>query len=116
MPSGVPEAVGGDGRSDLMAAIRKAGGKDKAKLKDAKSRKLERKKEKEKVAASTGGGDLMSDLFSKLSMRRKGISGQKSESSGGGSSAMDRISTMIPPPSKIDRAPSVISSDSADWE
>ena len=42
----------------------------------------------------------MSDLMSKLSMRRKGISGDKSgggqESGVGG--AMDRISSMIPPP------------------
>ena len=102
------------GRADLMAAIRNAGGKDKAKLKSAKQRKVERKKEKEKSSAAASGGDLMSDLFSKLTMRRKGISGNKPEPSSGSSgdvSAMDRISAMIPPPkSRAD------TTDSADWE
>ena len=54
---------------------------------------------------SLGGGDLMSDLMSKLTMRRKGISGTKTgseggevSSGGGGGGAMDKISLMIPPP------------------
>lgn len=108
-------ASSSDGRADLMAAIRNAGGKDKARLKDGKQRKVERKKEKEKSsAAAASGGDLMSDLFSQLTMRRKGISGKKPEQSGGSSgdvSAMDRISAMIPPPK-----PRTETTDSTDWE
>ena len=108
----VPAEVESGGRADLMAAIRNAGGKEKAKLKDAKQRKVERKKEKSSAPAS--GGDVMSDLFSKLTMRRKGISGNKQDQSSGSSSdvsAMDRISAMIPPPKA--RADTT---DSADWE
>ena len=109
-----PVEESSDGRADLMAAIRNAGGKEKAKLKDAKQRKEERKKEKEKSSAAASGGDLMSDLFSKLTMRRKGISGSKQEQPSGSSSdvsAMDRISAMIPPPKA--RADTT---DSADWD
>ena len=123
-PDGVPEEVSGDGRAGLMAAIRNAGGKKGAKLKNAKERKQERKKEKEEAAAapSSGGGDLMSDLFSKLTMRRKGISGTKldskekeksSSNSEEGMSTMDKISAMIPPPNKPERSES---HDSGDWE
>ena len=110
----VPAEVESGGRADLMAAIRNAGGKEKAKLKDAKQRKVDRKKEKEKSSAPASGGDIMSDLFSKLTMRRKGISGNKQDQSSGSSSdvsAMDRISAMIPPPKA--RADTT---DSADWE
>lgn len=112
-PSAPAETESG-GRADLMAAIRNAGGKEKASLKDAKQRKVERKKEKEKSSAPASGGDIMSDLFSKLTMRRKGISGNKQDQPSGSSSdvsAMDRISAMIPPPKA--RADTT---DSADWE
>ena len=103
------------GRADLMAAIRSAGGAGKAKLKNAKERK--QKKRAEKEAPSSGGGDLMSDLFAKLSMRRKGISGSRGDKTGddtGGGSAMDKISSMIPPPSN----PNALSlaNDSGDWD
>ncbi|XP_057315142.1 WASH complex subunit 1-like isoform X2 [Hydractinia symbiolongicarpus] len=115
-PKNVPEAVTADGgRSDLMSAIRNAGGTKAAKLKSSKERKLERKKEKENAPAA-GGGDLMSDLFSKLTMRRKGISGSKSqnkEKSMDNLSPMDKISAMIPPPERPDRSES---HDSGDWE
>ena len=103
-----------------MAAIRSAGGKKGAKLKSSKERKKERKKETDDAIGGGGGGDLMSDLFSKLTMRRKGISGSKSEkredrqSSSGGAesmSQMDRISAMIPPPTKDERS----ESESEDW-
>lgn len=61
-----------------------------------------------------GGGDLMSDLFNRLTMRRKGISGGGggggkggNETSDappppptGGGGAMDKIASMIPPPPK----------------
>ena len=104
-----------------MAAIRNAGGKGKVKLKSAKDRKIERKKEKEEQAVSaSSGGDLMGDLFAKLTMRRKGISGTKKPEAGGGSSEppmspMDKISSMIPAPTKTNRAESV-DSNSSDWD
>lgn len=39
---------------------------------------MEKKKEKETPAVSSGGGDLMSDLASMLKMRRQGIAGSGS--------------------------------------
>ena len=103
-----------------MEAIRAAGGHGKAKLKSAKERKLAEKKKKHEekergVDVVATGGDLMSDLAAKLQMRRKGISGTKvsvtsqGEQESGG--AMDRISSMIPPPP----APSV-SHEEEGWE
>ena len=92
------------GRASLMAAIRNAGGSSKAGLKSLKDRKMEEKKAKQEVeetsagngsgAASSGGGDLMSDLANKLAMRRKGISGGNQSQTG--NSTMDKISMMIP--------------------
>lgn len=66
------------GRATLLESIRQAGGIGKAKLRSVKERKLEKKKQKEQeqVRATSQGGDLMSDLFNKLAMRRKGISGK----------------------------------------
>lgn len=122
MPSDVPVAVASDGRASLMESIRKAGGKGSAKLRSVKERKLKKKAEKEQSAVSAGGGgDLMGDLFAKLSMRRKGISGTKGESGGsseatGGGSAMDKISAMIPAPPRADRTDSLHSGASDDWE
>jgi WAS family protein 1 len=108
-----------------MDAIRQTGGG--AKLRSGKERKLKKKAEKEQAAvASSGGGDLMGDLFAKLSMRRKGISGSKGDSSSGpssslgadtgGGSAMDKISAMIPPPPKASRGESMRSHESDDWD
>ena len=93
----IPTNSGGDDRTDLMAAIRNAGGAGKAKLKRSKERKQQKKAAKEQTSS---GGDLMGDLFAKLQMRRKGISGSRGEKSAnnetGGGSAMDKISSMIP--------------------
>jgi len=109
-----------------MDAIRKTGGKSGAQLRSAKERKLQKKAEKEQAAISTSsGGDFMGDLFAKISMRRKGISGSKGESSSGGGgsdaatgggSAMDKISAMIPPPPKATRGDSTLSNDSEEWD
>ena len=102
-PEGVPEESGGDGRADLMAAIRNAGG-TKALLKPGKDRKQERKAKKEEEAekAQQGGGDLLGDLSAALGRRRKAISGgreKKDESHNlGGPSIMDNMSKLIPPP------------------
>lgn len=110
-----------------MAAIRSAGGKKGAKLKSGKERKKERKQEKASGGGGGGGGgDIMSDLFAKISMRRKGISGSSKPDGGGrdekssnrnndtdSMSPMDKISAMIPPPSKgKDRSDT---HDSEDW-
>ena len=88
-----------DGRAGLMEAIRNAGGSGKAGLKSVMELKMEEKKAKQEVlenpgsssiASGGGGGDLMSDLASKLAMRRKGISGKPE------GSTMDKMSMMIP--------------------
>ena len=111
-----PASGGGadGGRADLMAAIRNAGGAGQAKLKNAKERK--QKKRAEKEAPSSGGGDLMGDLYAKLQMRRKGISGSRGDKGGedtGGGSAMDKISSMIPPPSSANTS---AFADSGEWD
>ncbi|XP_015208708.1 WASH complex subunit 1 [Lepisosteus oculatus] len=94
-----------DGRASLLESIRKAGGIGKAKLRNVKERKLEKKKQKEQeqVGATASGGDFMSDLFNKLAMRRKGISGKGPAPGEGGDapastgSAFARMSDAIPP-------------------
>ncbi|KAG8012619.1 WASH complex subunit 1, partial [Nibea albiflora] len=75
--SGAPSEVvqPSDGRASLLESIRNAGGIGKAKLRNVKERKMEKKKQKEQeqaVGAASSGGDFMSDLFNKLAMRRKG--------------------------------------------
>ncbi|KAH0617055.1 hypothetical protein JD844_028659 [Phrynosoma platyrhinos] len=93
------------GRATLLESIRQAGGIGKAKLRSVKERKMEKKKQKEQeqVGATGQGGDLMSDLFNKLVLRRKGISG-KGPAAGGDNNAPNvpagafgRISDTIPP-------------------
>ncbi|XP_054163001.1 WASH complex subunit 1-like [Oppia nitens] len=107
-------------RSNLLASIREAAGKPK---KNVMERKKEAKKAKQKEVVS---GDLMTDLFNKLAMRRKGISGtnvaKESNSvlmpsglSADPNSAMQRISSMIPPPPPP--IPSVSQEDNEDdWD
>lgn len=65
----------------------------------------------------------MGDLMSKLTMRRKGISGTKvggggggDASSSGGGGAMDKISLMIPPPPGADHDQGEEGSDDGDWD
>ena len=111
--------------SGLLDAIRNAGGKDGAGLKSIKERKAEeRKRRGEEEAAlppSGGGGDLMGDLMSKLTMRRKGISGAKAgagkdpEEQGGGD-AMGKISGMIPPPSAMAADSDAEEDNDDDWD
>ncbi|XP_029991912.1 WASH complex subunit 1 isoform X2 [Sphaeramia orbicularis] len=106
--SGAPSEVvqPSDGRASLLESIRNAGGIGKAKLRNVKERKMEKKKQKEQeqaVGAAMSGGDFMSDLFNKLAMRRKGISGkgpaggESSDAPGGTGGAFARMSDVIPP-------------------
>ncbi|XP_059622606.1 WASH complex subunit 1 [Phlebotomus argentipes] len=90
-----------DARSNLMEAIRRAGGKTKLRAAEQKPAGKE--------APKPAAGDLMADLHNKLSMRRKGISGAKDASG-----VMDRMSALIPPPPKP-TAPATDASDD-DWE
>lgn len=84
-----------DARSNLMDAIRKAGGK--AKLRAAEPQP-ERKQQSEKSPSGASGGNLMDDLHKKLMMRRKGISGTKKAPT----NVMDRLSALIPPPEVVE--------------
>lgn len=106
------------GRATLLESIRQAGGIGKAKLRSVKERKLEKKKQKEQeqVRATSQGGDLMSDLFNKLVMRRKGISGKgpgtgTSEGPGGAFSQMSDSIPPLPPPQQP-----AGDEDEDDWE
>ncbi|XP_063641441.1 putative WAS protein family homolog 4 isoform X1 [Pan troglodytes] len=104
------------GRATLLESIRQAGGIGKAKLRSVKERKLEKKKQKEQeqVRATSQGGDLMSDLFNKLVMRRKGISGKGPGAGEGPGGAFARVSDSIPPlpPPQQPQA----EEDEDDWE
>nr|Q6VEQ5.2 RecName: Full=WAS protein family homolog 2; AltName: Full=CXYorf1-like protein on chromosome 2; AltName: Full=Protein FAM39B [Homo sapiens] len=104
------------GRATLLESIRQAGGIGKAKLRSMKERKLEKKKQKEQeqVRATSQGGHLMSDLFNKLVMRRKGISGKGPGAGEGPGGAFARVSDSIPPlpPPQQPQA----EEDEDDWE
>ena len=89
-----------DGRASLLESIRAAGGKV---PRTTKERKIEKKKIKQEEASLGGGnssgGDLMSDLMKRLSMRRDGISGNNKVNQNSNlepSSVMSKISSMIP--------------------
>ncbi|KAI5651706.1 WAHD domain of WASH complex domain-containing protein [Phthorimaea operculella] len=82
-----PPPAAGDAHSNLMAAIRQAGGAGRAKLRPAAADSPADKPPK-------SGGDLMADLHAKLSMRRRGISG--AERSGG--SVLHTLASVIPEP------------------
>ena len=82
-----PKASVTDDRTNLMAAIRDAGGIGRAKLRHT----VPAEKANDRFSSASVGGDLMADLHAKLSMRRKGIAGS-------GMNALERISSKIPPP------------------
>lgn len=122
--SGAPTEVvqPSDGRASLLESIRNAGGIGKAKLRNVKERKMEKKKQKEQeqVGSAMTGGDFMSDLFNKLAMRRKGISGKgpaggeaADTPSGSGGGAFARMSDVIPPPPAPHTS---TTTDDDDWE
>uniref|UniRef100_A0A674BT52 WAS protein family homolog 1 n=1 Tax=Salmo trutta TaxID=8032 RepID=A0A674BT52_SALTR len=115
------EVVESNSRASLLESIRNAGGIGKAKLRNVKERKMEKKKQKEQeqVVAAASGGDFMSDLFNKLAMRRKGISGKgpvggdSAEGPAGSGSAFARMSDVIPP---LPAPHQPTAEDEDDWE
>ncbi|XP_029552416.1 WASH complex subunit 1 isoform X1 [Salmo trutta] len=120
--AGAPsEVVESNSRASLLESIRNAGGIGKAKLRNIKERKMEKKKQKEQeqVVAAASGGDFMSDLFNKLAMRRKGISGKgpgggdSGEGPAGSGSAFARMSDVIPP---LPAPHQPTAEDEDDWE
>lgn len=113
-----------DGRASLLESIREAGGIGKAKLRDVKERKKEKKKQKEQeqVTSTVSSGNMMSDLFNKLALRRKGISGKGPVVGEGGGdapassgSAFARMSDAIPP-LPAPQQPNTGEEDEGDWE
>uniref|UniRef100_A0A146LJG7 WAS protein family 2 n=3 Tax=Lygus hesperus TaxID=30085 RepID=A0A146LJG7_LYGHE len=102
--------VATDSRADLMAAIRKAGGSGKAKLKPV----AHDSETSETNTTSKKPGNFMEDLHAKLSMRRKGISGRVDVSEGGQVGMLERINSMIPPPPPKDS--DTATEDGSDWE
>ncbi|XP_063953782.1 WASH complex subunit 1-like isoform X2 [Lytechinus pictus] len=134
-PAPPPVAPTDTGRSSLLESIRNAGGVKNLK-KSVREKKIEKKREKEQAPPS-GGGDLMSDLFNKLSLRRKGISGTKQAGGGGGGGggggrtddslpninqpppqtggAMNKLAAMIPPPPRP-MGGGGVGDDDDDWE
>ncbi|TMW53524.1 hypothetical protein DOY81_001401 [Sarcophaga bullata] len=117
---------GSDTRSELMAAIRNAGGIGKAHLRSTAAAPVARNNKDDvdntnsnTIVAKTSnsrtsqGGDLMADLHNKLLMRRKGISGLKDNTENSnknintnnnvantpsGNPVISRLSSLIPPP------------------
>ncbi|XP_065370371.1 WASH complex subunit 1 [Calliphora vicina] len=113
-----------DTRSELMAAIRNAGGLRKAALRNTaaaplaandndvvdNTRPQNASTKTLNSNRSSQGGDLMADLHNKLLMRRKGISGSKDNpdtknvnnttatNTPSGNPVISRLSALIPPP------------------
>lgn len=83
-------------RNSLMEAIRKAGGKTKLRNVPAADETINVVKKK----ATPPVGDLMGDLHAKLALRRRGIAGAKQAKKEKASSILDKVSSLIPPPSK----------------
>ncbi|TMS34313.1 hypothetical protein L596_001938 [Steinernema carpocapsae] len=94
-------------RSNLLEAIRAAGGAKGAKLKKVEPNTKAPSAKATSAAGSlpaAGGGDLMSSLQKALELRRRGISGRKAEQEDrkakkpASSNALARLSELIPPP------------------
>lgn len=101
-----------DPRSSLMEAIRNAGGKSKLRSVPAADEEVPLTKKKPQAAPA---GDLMSDLHAKLALRRRGIAGSK-EAKKEKASLMEKVSSLIPPPSKRAESDDESSNTDTDWE
>lgn len=103
-----------DARSSLMQAIRNAAGKSKLRSIPAADEQVPSAVAKKKPQAAPAG-DLMSDLHAKLALRRRGIAGSK-EAKKEKASLMDKVSLLIPPPSKPSESDDDSGSSENDWE
>ena len=99
-----------DVRSSLMAAIRNAGGAKK--LRSVAAAAEEQVPMTKKKVSTAPAGDLMSDLHAKLALRRRGIAGTK-EAKKEKVSLMEKVSSLIPPPTESDDESS---SEDTDWD
>jgi WAS family protein 1 len=102
-----------DARSSLMQAIRNAAGKKT--LKSIPAADEQAPAESKKKAAPAPAGDLMSDLHAKLALRRRGIAGSK-EAKKEKPSILDKVSSLIPPPSKRSESDDDSDSTDNDWD
>nr|AGA18689.1 washout [Drosophila melanogaster] len=88
-----------DPRSELMAAIRNAGGVHGGRLRSPAAAPLDVVDNSRSKAGGAVTGDLMADLHNKLMLRRKGISGsQNPVEATAGNPLMQQLSRVIPPP------------------
>jgi len=88
-----------DPRSELMAAIRNAGGVHGGRLRSQAAAPLDVVDNTRSKAGSAATGDLMADLHNKLMLRRKGISGSQNPGEAtAGNPLMQQLSRVIPPP------------------
>lgn len=110
-PKVVPQAE--DSRSSLMQAIRNAAGKSKLRTIPAADEEMPTAVKKKPQAAPAG--DLMSDLHAKLALRRRGIAGSK-EAKKEKASLMEKVSSLIPPPSKRSESDDNSGSSDNDWD
>lgn len=101
----------GDVHATLMEAIRKAGGKEKAHL-----RQVDSSETLQPSSSSTNENEVMfiDDLYAALARRRKGISGQKDSDKN--VSMMDRVSAMIPTASDNESDDNSVEDGGNDWE
>lgn len=101
---------GGDVHATLMEAIRKAGGRERAQL-----RQVDSSDDQPASSASKKDGETMfiDDLYAALARRRKGISGLNKDNKN--VSMMDRVSAMIPQASEDESDDNSVD-DGTEWE
>lgn len=131
-PLNIPESRApppADPRSDLMAAIRNAGGAHGGRLRspaaapvnvDAVDNERSTSDTRSRAGGPKSGGDLMADLHNKLMLRRKGISGNQHSADQSGNPLMRHLSSIIEAPIKKDTKSMSSDDDNSDeddgWE